>query len=133
MAHINMESRVDSNEPSWANVAQSLVYCLSVRTNARHNRPAARVILGEELQRRGYRVDCLLQVDNSCHKAHTVSMDCGHTYIGATDDGDSRWCRVRKYLLDFFNDCRMVGLVRRNPYDLIKVKVKFIKEGKLFR
>lgn len=89
-------------------------------------RPAARVIFGEELGKRGHVIDWLIQSDKNSNKAYRISYGNGIAYVAATDDGASRWRRARKYFLDFMNDLRIFRLVNRNKYDLIQVKDKYV-------
>ena len=89
-------------------------------------RPAARAIFAEEMVGKGHRIEWILQADKSCSKAKKVPLGKGHVFIGPTDDGESRLRRLRKHLLDLANDFRMFRLVRKNRYDLIQVKDKFV-------
>jgi glycosyltransferase involved in cell wall biosynthesis len=89
-------------------------------------RPAARVIFGEEFVARGHVIDWLIQAERDCDASFEITYGLGTAYIAATDDGDSRRLRFRKHLLDFLNDLKMFRLVRRNRYDLIQVKDKYL-------
>ncbi len=89
-------------------------------------RPAARAIYGEELVKRGHCIDWLIQVKSGCDKAQEFPVGCGCMYVGPTDDGTSRWHRLRKHLLDIRNDFRMFSLMKKNHYDLIQVKDKYL-------
>jgi glycosyltransferase involved in cell wall biosynthesis len=89
-------------------------------------RPAARVIFGEELVARGHVIDWLIQAESNCDVSHHMPYGNGTAYVSATDNGESRWRRLRKHLLDLKNDLRMFFLVRRNRYHLIQVKDKYI-------
>lgn len=89
-------------------------------------RPAARVIFGEELVARGHVIDWLIQAESDCDISCQMPYGNGTAYISATDDGESRWKRLRKHFLDLANDLKMFLLVRRNQYNLIQVKDKYI-------
>lgn len=89
-------------------------------------RPAARAIFGEELILRGHRIDWLLQAQSDCNNPRELPIGDGFIYVGPTDDGTSRWHRLRKHLMDLRNDFRMFSLVRKNNYDLIQVKDKYL-------
>jgi len=89
-------------------------------------RPAARAIFGEEMMLRGHRIDWLLQAQCVSNKPQELPLGDGFVYVGPTDDGASRWHRLRKHLMDLRNDCRMFSLARKNNYDLIQVKDKYI-------
>lgn len=89
-------------------------------------RPAARVIFGEELSARGHVIDWLIQAEKKCDRSYQTRYGKGTAYIAATDDGTSRGRRLRKYLLDFVNDLRMFNLVRRERYDFVQAKDKYL-------
>jgi glycosyltransferase involved in cell wall biosynthesis len=89
-------------------------------------RPAARAIFLEQFQSRGHYIDFLLQAERACPKPKQVRLKHGNVYVGATDDGTSRWRRARKHLLDIFNDLRIFRLVKNNDYDIIQVKDKYL-------
>lgn len=89
-------------------------------------RPAARVIFGEELVARGHVIDWLIQAESNCNMSYQIPYGNGMAYISATDDGESRWRRLRKHLFDLANDLKMFLLVRKNRYNLIQVKDKYI-------
>lgn len=89
-------------------------------------RPAARVIFGEELSKRGHTIDWLLQAENNCKTAHSIIFGNGTAYVAATDDGSTRWKRFRKHLFDIVNDLRIFKLAKREEYDIIQVKDKYI-------
>jgi glycosyltransferase involved in cell wall biosynthesis len=89
-------------------------------------RPAARVLFGEELGRRGHKVDWLIQVAaNSNYSGETVH-EKGRLFLARTNQGSSRLARIHKYVLDILNDFRMFRLVRRFDYDIIQVKDKYL-------
>ena len=89
-------------------------------------RPAARVIFGEELVERGHVIDWLIQAEKDCKASYDMPYGNGMAYIAATDDGVSRWRRLRKHLLGLVNDFKMFRLVRREHYDLVQVKDKYL-------
>jgi glycosyltransferase involved in cell wall biosynthesis len=89
-------------------------------------RPAARAIFGEELVNKGHVVDWILQAEKACLKPMQISVGEGWAYVGATDDGTSRWRRLRKHLLGLKNDLRVFALAKKNSYDVIQIKDKYI-------
>lgn len=90
------------------------------------HRPAAHVIFGKELGRRGHRVDWILQAEKLCTESFEERIGNGRLHVGATDDGESRWRRVRKHALDLINDLKMFRLAKGNRYDVIQVKDKYL-------
>lgn len=89
-------------------------------------RPAAKAIFSEELVKRGHRVDWVIQAERSCATFRQEKFGNGTAYIGPTDDGGSKWHRLRKHLLDIVNDLRMFSLIRRKNYDIVQVKDKYL-------
>ena len=89
-------------------------------------RPAARAIFGEELIKRGHVIDWVIQAEKDCEVAHQLPYGNGTAYIAATDDGESRWHRLRKHILDIINDFRMIRLIKRSNYDIVQVKDKYL-------
>ena len=90
------------------------------------HRPAAKVIFGREFIDRGHTVDWLLRADESATESGSLETESGTMYVAPTDSGASRLSRLRKRLYDFRNDLQMLSLVRRNHYDIIQVKDKYV-------
>ncbi len=84
------------------------------------------VLFGDELARRGHRIDWILQSEDACHRPYETDWGGGRVYVGPTDLGNSLFNRVRKHLRGILHDLRMFGLLRRGHYDLIEVKDKFL-------
>lgn len=89
-------------------------------------RPAARVIFGEQMVERGHTIDWLIQAHHESDEVGEIRHGKGRVLVGPTDDGQSRWHRLKKHLLDIRNDLRMFSLMRRNHYDIIQVKDKYL-------
>lgn len=89
-------------------------------------RPAARAIFSEELPNRGHMIDWIIQAEKACDISYRTKFGLGTAYVGATDDGESRWNRLRKHALDVINDFRMVWLIKRDTYDIVQVKDKYL-------
>lgn len=84
------------------------------------------VLFGEELAKRDYRLDFLLQSEADMRSpAETDWMGCT-VWVGPTDNGNSRSSRMRKHFLSILHDLRMFSLLRKNRYDILQVKDKFI-------
>ncbi len=86
------------------------------------SRPAARAIFSEELVKRGHVIDWIIQAEKLATKNYDISYGNGRAYIGATDDGHSKWRRIRKYLLGSMHEFRVFSLASKNHYDLIQAK-----------
>jgi glycosyltransferase involved in cell wall biosynthesis len=84
------------------------------------------VLFGVELAGRGHIIDWILQSEAPCSRSYVTQWGGGQVWVGATDLGTSRYRRLRKHLLGLANDLRVLSLLRRNTYDLVEVKDKFI-------
>lgn len=89
-------------------------------------RPAAKAIFGEEFAQRGHRVDWLMQAEDAAATGGTFNFGNGHVYLAPTQAGNSRFHRLKKYLLDVLNDFRIFRLARLHRYDVIQVKDKYV-------
>jgi glycosyltransferase involved in cell wall biosynthesis len=84
------------------------------------------VLFGEELARRGHRIDWILQSEAACPRSYVTQWGGGRAWVGATDLGPSLLRRLRKHALGIANDFRMLSLLRRGHYDAVEVKDKFL-------
>jgi len=89
-------------------------------------RPAAKVIFGKSLPKRGHIVDWLIQQADE-FEDHGDAMEInGQVYMARTVSGESRMKRWLKYLADIQNDFDVFRLTRKKRYDLVLVKDKYI-------
>jgi glycosyltransferase involved in cell wall biosynthesis len=84
------------------------------------------VLFGEELARRGHRIDWLLQSEQACKSAYQCEWGGGTVWVAATDLGPSLLSRVRKHTLGIIHDLKLFPLLRNGGYDIVEVKDKFI-------
>jgi glycosyltransferase involved in cell wall biosynthesis len=84
------------------------------------------VLFGEELARRGHRIDWLLQSEAECAHHRDAPWGGGHVWIAAADRGTTRLRRLRNHLLDIRNDLRLFRLMGSGRYEAIEVKDKFL-------
>jgi glycosyltransferase involved in cell wall biosynthesis len=84
------------------------------------------VLFGEELAARGHQIDWILQSEAACARAYETHWGGGQVRVGATDLGTSIFRRIRKHVLGIANDLSMFSRLRRNAYDIIEVKDKFL-------
>jgi glycosyltransferase involved in cell wall biosynthesis len=84
------------------------------------------VLFARELQRRGYEIDWLLQSEEDCEKAYRTTWEGGEAWVGPADNGPTRFKRIKKHFQSLLHDTKMFRLGRRNSYDIIQVKDKFI-------
>lgn len=84
------------------------------------------VLFGREFLKRGHTIHWLMQADTPCRRAyHTIWRGC-RVWVGATDLGTGLLNRLRKRILDLINDLRIVGRLRRERYDFVLVRDKFL-------
>ena len=84
------------------------------------------VLFAQELAGRGYDIDWLLQSEKDCPRPYETRWQSGKVWVGATNNGSSRWRRFKKHLLDISNDLKIFKLVRQKDYHCILVRDKFI-------
>jgi glycosyltransferase involved in cell wall biosynthesis len=85
-----------------------------------------RVLLAEEMSARGHEIDWLMQSDPPLARSTVQPFDKGNAWVGASCAGQSRRAKAVRQLQAFFHDFRVFGLMRRNHYDFIQVKDKFV-------
>jgi glycosyltransferase involved in cell wall biosynthesis len=84
------------------------------------------VLFGEELARRGHRIDWILQSEAACARAYTTAWGGGTVLVGPTDLGTSLFRRIRKHALGIRHDLNVFRLLRSRDYDMVEVKDKFL-------
>ena len=89
-------------------------------------RPAAKAIFGEEFFQRGHRVDFIMQAKDASTRGGEIQFGNGRVFLAATNAGNTRFDRLKKYVLDFINDLRVIPLARKHRYDVIQAKDKYV-------
>lgn len=89
-------------------------------------RPAAKAIFGEEFSARGHRIDWLMQADDAATRGGQYRLGNGCVFLASTRAGKTRIQRLKKYVLEFVNDLRVIPLARKNRYDVIQAKDKYV-------
>jgi glycosyltransferase involved in cell wall biosynthesis len=84
------------------------------------------VLFGDELATRGFEIDWILQSENDCSRDFHCRWGNGTAWVGKTDLGTSRYHRLRKHVLDFRHDLKLLELARKSRYDIIQVKDKVL-------
>lgn len=85
------------------------------------------VLFGRELgERRSHAIDFLLQSKAPCRRSYTTRWLGNRVFVGPTDLGVRAVNRLRKRLLDLRNNLRVFSLIRRNRYDFLLVKDRFL-------
>lgn len=84
------------------------------------------VLFGDKLVSRGYKIDWVLQSEKDCDRAYCTEWNGGMAWVGATDNGVSRWRRLQKHVFNIGNQLRVLRLAREQRYDIILVKDLFL-------
>ena len=84
------------------------------------------VLFGEELSKRGHRMDWIMQSEQPCAHAYVADWGAGRVWVGRTDNGSSRIARLRKHVLGIVHAFRILQLARKGRYDVVQVKDKVI-------
>lgn len=84
------------------------------------------VLMAQEMVRRGFEIDWILQSQKSCRRPFTAPWGGGRAYVAASDNGRTKRNRLKKHFLDFFNVLMVFPILSRRPYEFILVKDKFI-------
>jgi len=84
------------------------------------------VLFARKLIDRVYKIDWLLQSDADCSQSYETQWESNKVWVGATDNGTSRWRRLKKHVLNLCNDLKIFRLIRQENYHCILVKDKFI-------
>lgn len=83
-------------------------------------------LFGQEMVRRGHSIDWLLQSKDPCNSPYRTRWSGCRVWVGVTDNGTSRFSRLRKHIYSIMHDFKMFSLGRHNKYDFVQVKDKFI-------
>ncbi len=84
------------------------------------------VLFGEELASRGHGIDWILQSEETCARSYCTQWKGGRVWVGRTDNGGTRLCRLRKHIYNLFHSFKMLKLAHGNQYDFIQVKDQFL-------
>src|SRR5688572_29761750 len=84
------------------------------------------VLFGEELAARGFEIDWILQSEDECPREFQCRWGSGSVWVGKTDSGRSRFHRLRKHILAFRHDLKVLKLARKFSYDIVQVKDKVL-------
>ena len=75
---------------------------------------------------RGHNIDWILQSESECLDPYVTKWKGGRVFVGSTHLGATRINRVSKLVRGLRNDLKIFKLVRKNQYDFVQVKDKFI-------
>jgi len=84
------------------------------------------VLFGEELARRGHKIDWILQSEAERSRGYVTPWASGQIWVAPADKGQSLFRRVRKHILGIFHDAKVFSLMRSGRYDAVEVRDKFI-------
>jgi glycosyltransferase involved in cell wall biosynthesis len=85
-------------------------------------RPAAKAIFGEELAGRGHKIDWVMPAGKDAGPARTQEFAGGIAYLAPYSGRKTRAGRLLRQVREVLNELRVIGLARRNSYDIIQVK-----------
>ena len=89
-------------------------------------RPAAKAIFSGEMTRQGHEIDWLIQAESAAGPIGATPFGNGVAYVARSNNGTSRWQRLKKYWWDFKNDFQVFQLARTGNYTLIQVKDRYL-------
>jgi glycosyltransferase involved in cell wall biosynthesis len=89
-------------------------------------RPASEAIFGYEFARRGHRVDWLMPAEDDRESGKLIRFGRGIVFAAPRAERQSRVGRALNHVRDLINDLRVFALHRRNRYDVVQVKDKYI-------
>lgn len=76
--------------------------------------------------RQGHQIDWILQADGSQVEKENFACQGYRVWVGRTVEGESIFRLLLKNIFDLFNDLKLFPLTRKNNYDFLIVKDKFI-------
>jgi glycosyltransferase involved in cell wall biosynthesis len=88
-------------------------------------RPAAKAIFAEGLAEAGHKIDWVLQGETPETEHGERPFKGGIAHVAATNAGETRLARVKKYWFDLRNDLKVFGLLKRQRYSLVQIKDKY--------
>ncbi len=84
------------------------------------------VLFSREIVSRGHKIDWILQSEDTCSRSYEKVWHGGIAYVGKTDNGTTRMARLRKHVFGIINQLKLFNLIKKNNYDFVQVKNKFI-------
>jgi glycosyltransferase involved in cell wall biosynthesis len=84
------------------------------------------VLFGEELAKRGHRVDWILQSEKQCDASYVQEWGGGKVWVGKTDLRPSLANRILKHFRSVAHDFKLFSVLRDGDYQIIEVKDKFL-------
>lgn len=79
-----------------------------------------------KIVQRGHRIDWLLQSKDTLRSAYQTEWSGCKVWVGPTNNGTSIISRLMKHFYSFFHDFSMFRILRKNMYDFVLVKDKFV-------
>lgn len=84
------------------------------------------VLFGKKIVERGHKIDWILQSEETLDSGCKREWHGSTVWVGPTDNGTSKLCRVRKNLYRVLNDLKVVFILREYNYDYLIVRDRFI-------
>jgi len=83
-------------------------------------------LFGQEMVKRGHKIDWLLQSEKHEEKFHEQMWCETRVFVGPSNEGESRLSRIKKHFQSIVLDLKVFQLASNNQYDFIQVKDKFL-------
>jgi len=83
------------------------------------------VLFGQEMVRKGHKLDWVLQSQEDCRKGYKTAWRGGDAWVGPTDAGGKLHHRLHKHLLGFMHNIRCTRLLGEKKYDIVQIKDRF--------
>ena len=84
------------------------------------------VLFGRELVNKNHQIDWVLQSEDNCKQSFKTTWCNCDVWVSKTDNGTTRIARLKKHVYGIKHDLIIFRLARKNNYDFIQVKDKFI-------
>lgn len=84
------------------------------------------VLFADELASRGNKIDWILQSETRCQTAYATDWKNGVVYVSPNNNSRSLSGRLKKHVASILGDLKIFSLARKENYDFIQVKDKFI-------
>jgi len=83
-------------------------------------------LFGHRLVESGHRIDWLLQSKEELKSSYLTSWHGGRAWVGKADLRGSPQSRFKKHIFALLHDLKLFRLCKKNKYDFVQVKDKFL-------
>lgn len=89
-------------------------------------RPDVDILFGKYFRERNHKIDWVVRAADGEKSGGHINWRGFNVWVASTNNGSRRIDRVHKHILSLRNELRIFSLVKRESYDFILVKDKFI-------